>query len=355
MARVWEGLATCFAEEGHDVRVIAREFPGQAKHEFINGVEYIRFGGFDQGTNVYADLCKDFIYAARTVRKIPPADILVTNDFFLPMMAGWLNRKAGKLVLSANRYPKRQFPLYRKVGIIAAASTTVADAIAKQSSNLSMKTKVIPNPVDTNLLAEGPLDRLSSETFSVLFVGRVHPEKGLEILVKSLEYIDLKCVIRLDIVGPTERSQGGGGNQYLNHLKALSLNTKHTVVFHGPEFSLKKLCTWYQNSTLFCYPTIAENGEAFPVAPIEAMATGLVPIVSNLKCFDDLIIDKYNGFTFDIRASNPSFDLGRIIANSLGNIQQLRSMSAFARSTAEKFSFPLVAKAFLKEFEGLVS
>jgi glycogen synthase len=36
---------------------------------------------------------------------------------------------------------------------------------------------------------------------------------------------------------------------------------------------------------------VAETGEAFGVAPIEAMAYGCAPLVSNLACFRDFIED----------------------------------------------------------------
>ena len=42
-----------------------------------------------------------------------------------------------------------------------------------------------------------------------------------------------------------------------------------------------------------------------PVAPLEAMANGCVPLVSSLDCFRDYIQDGMNGFVFDHRHGDP--------------------------------------------------
>ena len=54
---------------------------------------------------------------------------------------------------------------------------------------------------------------------------------------------------------------------------------------------------------------MAEKGEAMPVAPLEAMANGCVPLVSKLDCFRDYISDGTNGFVFDHRGSARDSDL----------------------------------------------
>src|SRR5882724_6766341 len=129
--RLWQGLAEEFARHGHAVCIIARSFPGQPRRENLNGVNYLRWGGFSQGLSVKMDLVKDFFYAACVVGKLPTGDILVTNDFWLPVFAIRFRRGAGKVVINANRFPKGQFRLYQSAARIAAASTAVRDAIVR--------------------------------------------------------------------------------------------------------------------------------------------------------------------------------------------------------------------------------
>jgi glycosyltransferase involved in cell wall biosynthesis len=46
---------------------------------------------------------------------------------------------------------------------------------------------------------------------------------------------------------------------------------------------------------MFVYPCLAEQGETFGLAPLEAVACGAVPIVSDLSCFGDFITPGVNG------------------------------------------------------------
>ncbi len=77
-----------------------------------------------------------------------------------------------------------------------------------------------------------------------------------------------------------------------------------TVEWTGPIFDEKNLTAEYRSAMLFVYPSVAETGEALPVAPLEAMANGCAPLVSNLLCFRDYIEDGVNGFVFDHRGEN---------------------------------------------------
>jgi hypothetical protein len=116
--RMWHGLAEEFAARGNEVVLLPRTFSGQPARESRNGVRYERRGGFAQGRSVYLNLTKDLIYAADVTRCLPAADILVINDFWLPVLAGWFRHPAGLIVISANRFPKGQYGLYRYAPVL---------------------------------------------------------------------------------------------------------------------------------------------------------------------------------------------------------------------------------------------
>src|SRR5205085_2855098 len=90
---------------------------------------------------------------------------------------------------------------------------------------------------------------------------------------------------RLRIVGPIDVKAGGGGEEFVKQLTAVANGAP--VEFTGPIFDREKLAQILQQAHCYTYPSLAEKGEALPVAPIEAMATGLVPVVSNMDCFRD--------------------------------------------------------------------
>src|ERR1700732_3291725 len=215
-ARIWHGLAEEFAARGHQVVLMPRTFPDQPTRELRNGVHYERRGGFDQGRSIYIDLAKDLIYAADVTRCLPAADILVINDFWLPVLAGWFRHPAGLIVISANRFPKGQYGLYRHAARVVAASRAIEKAIIEQTPMMADRVRHIPNPLDTSKFVP-PADGRSNRTEKkVLYVGRLHPEKGIHVLIQAFARIHEKHLgASLRIVGPSEGGRGGAGQSYL--------------------------------------------------------------------------------------------------------------------------------------------
>ena len=66
----------------------------------------------------------------------------------------------------------------------------------------------------------------------------------------------------------------------------------------GTIFSPSLLAKEIRKGDIFCYPSIAGLGETFGVALLRQWLR-LVPIVSNLDCFKDFIVDNENGLVFD--------------------------------------------------------
>jgi glycosyltransferase involved in cell wall biosynthesis len=348
--RMWDGLAQQFAARGHQVVIMARAFPGQPARESRNGVRYQRRGGFAQGRSIYLDLAKDLIYAVDLTWRLPSADILVTNDFWLPILAGWFRRSAGLIVISANRFPKRQYKLYQHAASVVASSRAIERAIIEQTPTIGSQVRTIPNPLDTSTFVP-PADGRSTGK-KILYVGRLHPEKGVDVLVRAFGHIHEKHPgLSLRIVGPSEPSQGGGGQGYLLELRQLADGLP--VTFSEPEFDVARLAAIYQDADLFCYPSLAEKGEALGVAPLEAMSAGLPVIVSGLECFLDFIVDGETGLRFDHRTGNPSAALAAKLDQAIGDWSRSLEIGRRGRDAAQRFAFDPVAGEFLASFEEL--
>jgi glycosyltransferase involved in cell wall biosynthesis len=345
--KLWHGLAIEFARQGHAVTIVARSFSGQPETEIRDGINFIRVGGFDQSLSVRRDLVKNFFDSARVTRHLPQADILVTNDFWLPFFAGWLRPSAGKIVVNVGRFPKGQFGLYRRAARIAAVSVAVKNAVVAQCPALATRTCVLPNPVDTTLLKPAVKDNRAKRT--LLFVGRLHPEKGVHLLVKAFAaFVKTNPSWRLQLVGPVDTGHGGGGENYRRQLESLSAGLP--VEFFGSVFDPAKLAAIYQQAELFCYPSLAEFGESFGVAPLEAMACGVPAVVSSLECFRDFITDDVNGFFFDHRGQNPAAQLTLQLQKAVSTTDNLTRMGQQAAATAQLFSYPAVARKYLNDF-----
>jgi glycosyltransferase involved in cell wall biosynthesis len=351
--RLWQGLAEEFATKGHQVSILCRSYPGQPNTEVINRVTYIRRGGLPQSTNIYWDLLKDFAYAATTFPTFPPADVTVINDFWLPIFATF-RPSLGKIAINVNRFPKKQYWLYKKIPYFSAPSKVIKDEMLKEDPTAIDKIKIVPNPIDTNIFSPPSTPRSNDPDKTILYVGRLHPEKGVHLL---LEAFALLCQqndrANLIIVGPIAEHQGGGGDDYLAKLKALAEGLP--IRFLDPVFDPEKLANIYRQADLFCYPSLAEKGESFGVAPLEAMATGLVPIVSSLECFTDFIVDCKTGYFFNHRTPDAAKNLAYVLNLTIDNWDRTMEVGVNANQAAQSFSYQHVAQLYLADFAKLIS
>ena len=349
--RMWEGLAREFAAAGHEVCVFARADASQPESEVREGVRYRRWGGFDQSGSLSRDLLRDLAYALGAWRRLPAADILVTNDFWLPAFAGRGKARSGRLVVNANRFPKGQYGLYRHAARIAAASGAVRDAVAEQTPALAPRIKVFPNPVDLAVMHPGE-GGCGAGPARLLYVGRIHPEKGVHVLAAAFRGLAPRFPDwRLRLVGPWRAAEGGGGEAYLERVRAALGDAPADVV--GPVFGAQALAGEYRSASLFCYPSLAEQGESFGLAPLEAMACGLAPVVSRLACFADFLVPGETGWQFDHRAADPAGALADALAQAMSDAGGRQRLATRAAAAARAFGYAEVARAYLEDFGAL--
>ena len=126
------------------------------------------------------------------------------------------------------------------------------------------------------------------------------------------------------------------------------------IDFVPPIFDPTELARRFQSARLFVYPSLAERGESFGLAPLEAMAHGCAVLVSNLDCFHDFIRDGETGFIFDHRDEAPVETLWARVDNLVGNEALLEQVAARGRQKSTACSVERVADQFLKDFESVI-
>ncbi len=350
--KVWFALGQEFARQGHEVVQISRAHPSLPRTESVAGVRHVRVSGFDQPRSIVWLKFLDLIYSLRVRRVLPPADILVTNTFWLPLLVR--ARSRGLVYVHVQRGPKGQMRWYKHAARLLAVSRAIADAIIAEAPQLRAKVRVIPNalPFRIELASATPRDR------TILFVGRIHPEKGIELLLRSLADLPREILAnwKLKIVGPHEIHLGGGGDSFLRMMQQLAQQSGAEVQWLGSIFDEAELSAQYQSALIFAYPSVAETGEALPVAPLEAMAHGCAPLVSNLACFRDYIEDGVTGFVFDHRGENPERFFGERLAYLLRlPLEKITKVGDAARAKAAEFALEPVARRYLDDFASLLA
>ncbi|MEP6936819.1 MAG: glycosyltransferase family 4 protein [Chthoniobacterales bacterium] len=353
--KVWFALAAEFARRGHNVTSISRAMPQLPDRETIAGVQHWRVRGFDTPGSIIWLKVLDLLYSLRVKRRLPPADIIVTNTFWLPILLRTSSR--GQVYVHIGRFPKGQIRFYGSAARLQAPSRAVAQAVKDELPRFEAKVTVIPYPrIESNECDARHAPSVRDKT--ILFVGRVHPEKGVHLLMKAFVEAppSLFSGWKLQIVGPTAHKYGGGGAKYLRQLsKAAEAADAATVELCGAIFDPAALAERYRAAQIFVYPSLAQKGESFGLAPLEAMAHACTVLVSDLACFHDFVIDGQTGMIFNQLEADPVKALRTKMADLVGDDSARSRIGEAGYRKSLEYSLPKVADQFLADFERLLS
>jgi glycosyltransferase involved in cell wall biosynthesis len=160
----------------------------------------------------------------------------------------------------------------------------------------------------------------------------------------------------LELVGPIAVAAGGGGEGFVAGLEArFRSSLGDRLQFSGPEFDPAQLAQRYGAMDIFCYPSVAEQGETFGVAVAEAMAAGCAPVVSALACFGDFVTDGENGRIFDHRSPRAAAQLAEILGHLVAHPERRKAMAETAQASVQRFDYPLVAQKLLADLAAVVN
>jgi glycosyltransferase involved in cell wall biosynthesis len=152
-----------------------------------------------------------------------------------------------------------------------------------------LKTCIVNNPANNNFLKNITRER---DTHRILYIGTIRRLKGLLFLIQVIASINLKGIkLRLDIVGDFEEEDYK--TEILNFLEKAGISDQ--LNFHGwvDQNKVKELMT---HDFLFVLSSMQEN---YPLSVIEAMASGMVVIASNVGALHEIIEDRVSGFLFE--------------------------------------------------------
>jgi glycosyltransferase involved in cell wall biosynthesis len=167
----------------------------------------------------------------------------------------------------------------------------------------------------------------------ILFVGNLTPYKGPDVLVKAMPMI-------VEEIPDVELVFVGSGKMRADMEKlSKKLGVEKYVKFAGfVEERLKPL--YYRAADVFCLPSTL-NTEVFPIVLLEASASGLPMIVSDLDTFKCIIDEGYNGL-FTKRGDEKN--LAGTITHLLENKDMSVEMGRNAKKKAKNYSWARIAE-----------
>jgi glycosyltransferase involved in cell wall biosynthesis len=204
------------------------------------------------------------------------------------------------------------------------------------------KIVLIPNGVEEGGIG-GSIDYECASQLIVVFVGRLHPQKGIDTLLSAMSAVgerDPELNWRLQIVGD-------GPLRSNLAAQARQLGIEERVVFMG---HVADVVSVLASSNLYVLPSHAEG---MSNALLEAMSCGLPCIASSISANAEVIRDGENGLLFGVGDAG---QLAQAILR-LAHEQKLREVlgRAARESVREKYTIQKVADRYVVLYQKLLA
>lgn len=229
----------------------------------------------------------------------------------------------------------------RRIYHQAAAVIALTQAEADQMRHLGITTRVeiIPNGVFLEEFHQGlsrtelekAIPGLGAGPF-LLFLGRLHPKKGLHLLLPALARLPERFrEVRLVVAGPDE---GGYRSRMITLAEELGLSSR--VLFLGPVHGALKVGL-LREASLFVLNSLSEG---LPLAVLEAMAAG-TPVLLSPACNLPEVAAAGAGLIVPLEFQ----DIARALESLLSDAAALQEMGANGRRLVEaKFTWKHVGR-----------
>lgn len=345
-------LAQRWARWGHEPVVFTRRVPGLPQREFVDGVEIRRVIrtvslGPLFGLSYIASL------AAQLVRHAGRFDVVLDGQIPWEAVAtGLVCPLLGKqsMVMPASTGPAgdvRQIVaakgswLLRRLVLNNQRFLALSAEAADELADLGCRAREIRhcgNGVDLSRFKPAAKRSPESER-TVLWVARLVAAKNPHVLLRAWQKLNRQGKYRLLLAG--DGPLLAELRQFVDHERLSN------VQFLGTVDDVPSL---HRQAGVFCLPSY---GEGCSNALLEAMASGLCPVVSRVSGNIDLVRDGVNGLLFD---DDDDSQLAATLARALEDAPLRRRLSAAARAhVAARHDLDRVAENILGEFEELAA
>lgn len=250
-----------------------------------------------------------------------PYDIVEAHIAFPTGLVAWPAARLGgsKLVLFCHGSDVTRLPwlsprraaaarwLFARADLVIANSAYIADIVARRLGPLRASVEVVSPGIDSNPM-QTVAQAVERETDQVLFVGRLAPGKGVEVLIEAVERLAARSFpVRLTIVGDGECR---------DRLEAKSHASDTPVTFVGPlaPVAVRQLMA---TSAVVVVPSTMPEG--LGLVAIEAMASGALVVATRMGGLAETMRDGENGFVVppgDVAALTNALERALVSARS---------------------------------------
>ena len=227
------------------------------------------------------------------------------------------------------------------------------DLEARWIRDLGFRLPIAEVPLGTDFSAGGP--PLAARPHSVLFVGRIYPVKGLDLLLRAWATLApaLRDEWRLVLVGP---DQAGHRAELLALAQTLGLNTQVAaldsaraaeVTFTGPLYGKDKVAA-YHAAQLLVLPSHTEN---FGVIIPDALASGM-PAIASAATPWVILAERGCGAQFELTPESLAATLTRFL--SLTDAERQAMGERGQALVRERYTWPAIGHALESAYQSIL-
>lgn len=320
----------------HEVTIISREMPGLPTTEYTEGLTIRRLpaSSTEQYTQAVIRLLKHHTFDLIQVDNRPRCMAAIKRS--LPHIPVVLYLHS----LTFAQPGSARLALMRQADLIAVNSLSLKQRLSRRFPQLTRLMSVIPLGADLERFKPATaIDRLYlrtefniSEPFSVLYVGRLIPGKGIDVLIRAIALLQQEISVKLIIAGK-------GPPRYVRKLRQLAKKMNVNASFRG-QIAHKRIDRLYR--AVDCLVCPSQQHEAFGLVNVEAMASGIPVIASDNGGIREIIDSGHNGYL--IYPYNRPEPFATILYKLADNPSLARSLGENGREHAvQKFSWARTA------------
>ena len=274
----------------------------------------------------------------RLIRKISP-------DFIVSFMGNLQPILTFEPVIVSIRNNPDFFPLQEKLCLSTIYKLSNVKKIITCSSGIEKKlnnnyhlknTKNIYNPIDFELVSDKLLAQRPLEFDYILAVGRLHKQKGFDILIKSFAESSFKSLIRLVILGEGEERKN------LEQL-IIKLDLKNKVLLFG---KVDNIFIYMKYAKFFI---LSSRYEGFGNVLLEALACETPVVATTCETgTSEIIENRENGLLVPVKDENA---LKSAMEELFYGQKLYERLKANTRKSVEKYGIENIVKDWLNLFE----
>lgn len=334
-----ENLAYGLKAQGHEVLMISLYCVHTAITERLekNGVK-IEYLGKKKGLDL------SIILKMRRIMKHFKPDVIHTHRYVLPyafLASMGMNVKRIHTIhnIAEKEVPNRQLPiqkaLFRELGVVPVAITPIIRKSIETYYGLDQnEVPLVYNGIDLAQCIVKKDTQLSSPV-RVLHVGRFAPQKNHQMIVEAFaEIVRDYSECELDLVG-----DGDLVDSVKQKVKELGIEKK--VHFVG---LLDKVYEKMSESDIFILPS---NYEGMPITLIEAMATGLPIVATDVGGIPDMLENKKSGLLVRVA----KHEIANGIVTLIKDDTLRATVSQGAKQKVMQFSLENMTREYIKVYQ----